>query len=39
MQDVEDPLMRWVRCLDELVDELAKDKTLEEVLRQPADRG
>ena len=36
VQDVEDPLMRRVRYLDKLVDELAKGKALEKVLRTPA---
>ncbi len=34
VEDVEDPLMRKVRYLDKLVDELAKGKALEKVLRQ-----
>ena len=33
VEDVEDPLMRQVRQLDKLVDELAKGKALEQVLR------
>ena len=33
VQEVEDPLMRKIRCLDKLVDELAKGKPLEKVLR------
>ena len=33
VQDVEDPLMRQIRYLDKLVDELAKGRPLEEVLR------
>lgn len=37
VQDVEDPLMRRIRYLDKLVDELAKGKALEKVLRQPVD--
>jgi hypothetical protein len=38
VQDIEDPLMRKIRYLDKLVDELAKGKSLEKVLRvaQPA---
>lgn len=35
VQDVEDPLMRRIRYLDKLVDELAKGKALEKVLRTP----
>lgn len=37
VQDVEDPLMRRIRYLDKLVDELAKGKALDKVLRQPVD--
>lgn len=33
VQDVEDPLMRQIRYLDKLVDELARGKAMEKVLR------
>ena len=33
VQEVEDPLMRRIRYLDKLVDELAKGRALEKVLR------
>jgi hypothetical protein len=33
VQDVEDPLMRRIRYLDKLVDELAKGRPMEKVLR------
>ncbi len=33
VQDVEDPLMREIRYLDKLVDELAKGKALNKILR------
>ena len=33
VQDVEDPLMRQIRCLDKLVDELAKGKAMERIKR------
>ncbi|WP_338039935.1 DUF2200 family protein [Nocardioides caldifontis] len=33
VQEVEDPLMRKIRYLDKLVDELAKGKAMEKVLR------
>ena len=33
VQEVEDPLMRQVRYLDKLVDELAKGRPMEKVLR------
>jgi len=35
VEDVEDPLMQQIRYLDKLVDELAKGKALEKVLRAP----
>ncbi len=34
VEEVQDPLMRKVRYLDKLVDELAKGKALEKILRQ-----
>jgi hypothetical protein len=33
VEEIEDPLMRKVRYLDKLIDELAKGKALEKVLR------
>lgn len=33
VEDVEDPLMRQIRYLDKLVDELARGKAMEKVLR------
>ena len=33
VEDVEDPLMQKIRYLDKLVDELAKGKTMDKVLR------
>jgi hypothetical protein len=33
IQEVEDPLMRRIRYLDKLVDELAKGKAMDQVLR------
>lgn len=46
VENVEDPLMRKIRYLDKLVDELAKGRPMEKVLRSPssasgpsADRG
>lgn len=33
VEDIEDPLMRRIRSLDKLVDELAKGKPMERVLR------
>ena len=34
VEDIEDPLMRKIRYLDKLIDELAKGKTLEKILRR-----
>lgn len=34
VENVEDPLMRKIRYLDKLVDELAKGKALDKILRQ-----
>lgn len=34
VEDVEDPLMRKIRLLDKLIDELAKGKAMEKILRQ-----
>ena len=36
VEEVEDPLMQKIRYLDKLVDELAKGKAVEKVLRAPA---
>jgi len=34
IEDIEDPLMRKVRYLDKLIDELAKGKPMEKILRK-----
>ena len=34
VEEVEDPLMRNIRYLDKLIDELAKGKPMEKILRQ-----
>jgi hypothetical protein len=34
VEDVEDPLMRKIRALDKLVDELAKGRPMEKILRR-----
>ena len=34
VEDIEDPLMQEIRYLDKLVDELAKGKKMEEILRK-----
>lgn len=36
VEEVEDPTMREIRYLDKLVDELAKGKSMEKILRVPA---
>ena len=35
VEDLEDPLMQNIRYLDKLIDELAKGKAMEKILRQP----
>lgn len=35
VQDVPDPLMRQIRYLDKLVDELAKGRPMDKILRRP----
>ncbi len=35
VEDIEDPLMQEIRYLDKLVDELARGKTMEKILRTP----
>ena len=34
IEEIEDSLMRKIRCLDKLVDELAKGKPMEKILRK-----
>jgi hypothetical protein len=34
IEEIEDPLMKKIRYLDKLVDELAKGKTMEKILRK-----
>jgi len=34
VEEIEDPLMRKIRYLDKLIDELAKGKKMEKILRQ-----
>ncbi len=34
VEEIEDPLMRKIRFLDKLIDELAKGKTMEKILRK-----
>ncbi|MDR0959931.1 MAG: DUF2200 domain-containing protein [Propionibacteriaceae bacterium] len=37
VQEVADPLMRQIRYLDKLIDELAKGRPMEKVLRRPVE--
>lgn len=34
IDEIQDPLMRKIRCLDKLIDELAKGKPMEKILRK-----
>ncbi|NBH83762.1 DUF2200 domain-containing protein [bacterium C-53] len=36
VEEIEEPLMREIRCLDKLVDELAKGRSMEKILRKDA---
>ena len=36
LAEIEEPLMREIRYLDKLIDELAKGKAMDKILRQPA---
>lgn len=36
VEDIEDPMMREIRYLDKLIDELAKGKTMEKICRRNA---
>ena len=35
VEDIEEPTMREIRYLDKLIDELAKGKAMEKILREP----
>jgi len=35
VEDIKEPLMQEIRYLDKLIDELAKGKAMEKILRQP----
>ena len=35
VEDIEEPMMQEIRYLDKLVDELAKGKSLEKIMRKP----
>jgi len=34
VEEIDDPLMQRIRCLDKLIDELAKGRTMEKILRR-----
>lgn len=34
IEEIDDPLMQKIRCLDKLIDELAKGKSMDKILRQ-----
>jgi hypothetical protein len=36
VEEIEEPLMREIRYLDKLIDELAKGKAMDKILRKPA---
>ena len=35
IEEIDDPLMREIRILDKMIDELAKGRAMEKILRQP----
>lgn len=35
IEEIDDPLMRESRILDKMIDELAKGRAMEKILRQP----
>ena len=37
MEEIEEPLMRELRYMDKLIDELAKGRPMEKILRKPAE--
>jgi hypothetical protein len=37
IEDIEDSTMREIRYLDKLIDELAKGRTMDKILRKPAE--
>ena len=37
VEEIDDPLMQKIRYLDKLIDELAKGKTMEKILRRSLD--
>ena len=34
VEEIQDPIMRHIRCLDKLVDELARGKSMDQILRK-----
>jgi len=39
VEEIDDPLMQKIRYLDKLIDELARGKAMEKILRQPSASG
>lgn len=39
VEEIQDPLMRLIRCLDKLIDELARGRPLDKILRRAAAKG
>ncbi len=39
VEEIEEPTMREIRYLDKLIDELAKGRAMEKILRQPVPEG
>ena len=37
IEDIEEPMMREIRYLDKLIDELAKGRTMDKILRKPTE--
>jgi len=35
IEEIDDPLMREIRILNKMIDELAKGRAMEKILRQP----
>jgi hypothetical protein len=38
IEEIDDPLMREIRILDKMIEELAKGRAMEKILRQPPEK-
>jgi len=38
IEEIDDPLMREIRILNKMIDELAKGRAMEKILRQPPEK-